>query len=80
MASDVATPVFVTGCRALGIPGKLLTAPLWRALADDSTPFAAAIKIYQDVTTRLAAWAEDAAGLLDGSAVPFPGAQVSRGC
>ena len=37
--ADLAVPEFIAGCRALGLIGKYITAPLWRHLVDDNVPF-----------------------------------------
>lgn len=75
VAADLAKPHLLSGCRALGIIGKLLTGPLWRFLVS-SEPFTSVFKVYDEVTSQMAAWAEDASDLMDGSGRPFSGADV----
>ena len=45
---------------------------------DDNVPFHEVIPTYQGLSSSLAAFAEDPTPLLDGTAVPFPGAKINR--
>ena len=76
--ADLAVPEFVAGCRALGLIGKYITAPLWRHLVDGNVPFHEVIPTYQGWASSIAAFAEDPTPFLDGTAVPFPGAKINR--
>ena len=74
--SDLHVDEYFVECRALGIIGKLITAPLWRYLVLPSNNFADAVVVYRQLADSLACYAEDASSLVDGSARAFPGANV----
>ena len=67
----------VVGCRALGLLGKFVTAPLWRFLESEA-PFSAVHGVYQEIETQLARWAEDPSELVDGTARPFQAAVIAE--
>ena len=77
VAADLNEIHYLTGCRALGIVGKIVTAPLWRFLVSDA-PFSDVAGVYQSLTQSFGAWAGDASDLLDGCACPFPGAKLHK--
>ena len=74
---DLLDPRFVTGCRAVGLFGKFVTAPMWRFLESDA-PFTSVHSVYQEVETQLARWSEDASELVDGTAKPFAAATITQ--
>ena len=43
---DLQVPAFLVGCRALGLIGKFITAPLWRYLVADGIPFDEVVNVY----------------------------------
>ena len=80
--SDLHVYEYLVGCEALGIIGKLITAPLWRYLVQPSNNFAdaVAVVVYRQLADSLACYAEDASSLVEGSARAFPGAYVHTSC
>ena len=77
VAADLNGIHLLTGCGALGIVGKIVTAPLWCFLVSDA-PFSDVAGVHQSLTQSSGAWAGDASDLLDGCACPFPGAKLHK--
>ena len=77
VAADLNEIHFLTGCRALGIVGNIITAALWRVLVSDAL-FSDVAGVYQSLTQSFGAWPGDASDLVDGSACAFPGAKLNK--
>ena len=63
--SDIKNPLYVQGCRALGIISKCVTAPLWRIL-ESNISMTGLSKEYQRLQSLLLEWSSDATLLLAG--------------
>ena len=71
---DANNELYISGCRALGLIDKLITAPLWRILESDlhiSTYFTKLLEF-------LAECGDDASEFLTGEKVPFPDTPVNK--
>ena len=77
VSADLGVPELVAGARALGLICKLVIAPLWRVLEDRRISILDMSSVYSAMHQKLTEWATDGSSLLDGSARPFPTAQVS---
>ncbi|XP_077869756.1 uncharacterized protein LOC144361819 [Saccoglossus kowalevskii] len=62
--------LYVAGCKVLGLFSKLVTAPLWR-LIEENTHILDMNGHYMDLVAYLDEVMEDATGFLDGSKFPF---------
>lgn len=76
--ADLAVPAFLTGCHALGIVGKFISAPLWRYLVQDDFPLHKIIPVNEELHKSLGQYERDASPLLDGVATAFTSAKVSQ--
>lgn len=67
---DVQVPLFIAGCRVLGLISKLITAPLWRLIEQDSHILDMNMH-YLELYTFLSEQSKDASDFMKGSS-PFP--------
>ena len=58
-------PLYLTGCRALGIVHKCITSPLWRIL-ESPLRMSELGQEYQRMRTQFLDWLNDASNLLEG--------------
>ena len=76
--ADLQVPAFLVGCRALGLTGKFITAPLWCYMVEDGIPFQEVVNVCQALAVSLGQYAEDAALLVNATATAFPGTKIVR--
>ena len=62
---DLKHPLYLTGCRALGIVRKCITSPLWRIL-ESPLSMSELGQEYQRMRTQFLDWLNDASNLLEG--------------
>lgn len=67
---DVQVPLFIAGCRVLGLISKLITVPLWRLIEQDSHILDMNMH-YLELYTFLSEQSNDASDFMKGSS-PFP--------
>lgn len=65
---DVQVPLFIAGCRVLGLISKLITTPLWRLIEQDILDMN---MHYLELYTFLSEQSKDASDFMKGSS-PFP--------
>ena len=68
--SDINNPIYIAGCKALGIINKLVTGPLWRLL-ESNVSITDMSAYYVQMVERFEAWASDASDLLHGKDTLF---------
>ena len=61
-------PVYVAGCRALGLIDKVVTGPLWRKLKDPSTSVLKMSHVYSEMKNKFDSWNNDANEFINGEA------------
>lgn len=62
---DLQHPLYLTGCRALGIVRKCITSPLWRILESPLSMSELGLE-YQRMHSQFLQWSSDASSLLEG--------------
>ncbi len=67
--ADLREPLYITGCRALGLLDKLVTGPLWRKLRESSISVLEMGSVYSEMKAKFDSWSADAHALIEGSAV-----------
>ena len=66
--SDIKNPVYICGCRALGLVDKIVTGPLWRKLQESSVSVLKMSDVYCELKAKFDGWSKDASNVIDGSA------------
>lgn len=66
--SDLRNPIYISGCRALGLIDKIVTGPLWRKLQESSISVLKMGAVYCELKERFELWSNDAHDVVDGSA------------
>ena len=66
--ADLRNPVYITGCRALGLIDKVITGPLWRKMMESSMSILQISNIYSEMKSKFDLWKEDAATVTKGEA------------
>lgn len=66
---DLKNPVFISGCRALGLIDKIVTGPLWRKLEQSSISALQMGSIYCEVKEKFDCWSSDSSMFIEGSAL-----------
>ena len=65
---DLKNPVFISGCRALGLVDKIVTGPLWRKLEKSSVSILDMGTAYCELKEKFDSWSKDASELIEGTA------------
>ena len=65
--ADLRNPVYITGCRTLGLVDKVITGPLWRKMMESSMSILQISSIYSEMK-KFDLWKEDAATVTKGEA------------
>ena len=58
--SDLSSPKYIAGCKALGIIDKVITGPLWRYLMQSTTSILKMSEVYSMMERKLEEWGQDA--------------------
>ena len=66
--ADLKNPVYMAGCRALGLIDKVVTGPLWRKLKDPSTSVLKMSHVYSEMKNKFDSWNNDANEFINGEA------------
>ena len=69
--ADLEEPLYLAGCRALGLISKVITTPLWRCLEDKSVHILELPDIYGKIQVALQRGTEHPEEFMDGSLSPF---------
>ena len=64
--ADLKNPVYISGCRALGL---VVTGPLWRQLRESTTSVLKTGSVYRELKRKFDSWSNNACPLLEGIAV-----------
>ncbi len=64
---DLKNPVYISGCRALGIIDKIVTGPFWRKLEESVSSVLEMSSTYSAMKLQFDSWTEDSSSLIDGS-------------
>lgn len=72
--ADLKNPIFMSGCRALGLIDKIVTGPLWRKIVESSMSALKMGSVYCEMKQKFDSWSNDACALIEGSAVFIEGA------
>ena len=67
--ADLRNPVYIAGCRALGLIDKVVTGPLWRKLRESSVSVLEMSSVYCEMKSKFDSWSGDAHALIEGSAI-----------
>ena len=65
---DLKNPVYMAGCRALGLIDKVVTGPLWRKLKDPSISVLKLSHVYSEMKNKFDSWNNDANEFINGEA------------
>ena len=66
--ADLKNPVYMAGCRALGLIDKVVTGPLWRKLKDPSISVLKMSHVYSEMKNKFDSWNNDANKFINGEA------------
>ena len=69
--TDIETPEYLAGCKALGLVNKVITAPLWRVMESRDTSILDMNMRFETLLACLERWSLDASVLLAGEATLF---------
>ena len=78
VAADLAEPVYLAGCKALGLINKLLTGPLWRVL-ESKMSILDMNEVYTSMRDQFKVWSEDASSFLEGQTALFDDTTIKHG-
>ena len=78
VAADLAEPVYLAGCKALGLINKLLTGPLWRVL-ESKMSILDMNEVYTCMRDQFKVWSEDASSFLEGQTALFDDTTIKHG-
>ena len=67
--ADLKDPMYIAGCRALGLIDKVVTGPLWRKLRESPILVLEIGSVYCELKTKFDSWSVDASAVIEGSAV-----------
>ena len=67
--NDLKSPLYIAGCRALGLIDKVVTGPLWRKIQDSLTSVLDMGPVYCELVEKFDSWGLDAQSFTDGSAL-----------
>ena len=65
---DLKNPLYIAGCRALGLIDKVITGPLWRKIKDSSVSVLGMGHVYSELLEKFDSWSLDAQSFIEGSA------------
>ena len=68
--ADLNEPIFLAGCKALGLINKLVTGPLWRTLESDIS-ILEINKVYTKLRDKFCEWSADSTEILEGANTLF---------
>ena len=66
---DLKNPLYIAGCRALGLIDKVITGPLWRKIKDSSVSELGMGNVYSELLEKFDSWSLDAQSFIEGSAI-----------
>ncbi|XP_041452431.1 uncharacterized protein LOC121405570 [Lytechinus variegatus] len=69
--ADLAEPLYMAGCRALGLVSKIITAPLWRCLEDKEIHILDLPQVYRKIEDALKRGAEHPQEFMEGLTQPL---------
>ena len=75
VAADLAEPVYLAGCKALGLINKLLTGPLWHVLESKMS----ILDVHTSMRDQFKVWSEDASSFLEGRTALFDDTTIKHG-
>ena len=78
VAADLAEPVYLAGCKALGLINKLLTGPLWHVL-ESKMSILDMNEVYTSMRDQFKVWSEDASSFLEGQTALFDDTTIKHG-
>lgn len=64
--ADLKNPVYIAGCRALGLIDKVITGPLWRKLKEPSISVLQMSHVYSEMKNKFDSWNNDASEFANG--------------
>ena len=64
---DLKNPIYISGCRALGLIDKIVTGPFWRKLEESVSSVLEMSSTYSEIKKQFDSWAEDSSSLIEGS-------------
>ena len=67
--ADLNNPVYIVGCRVLGLLDKIITGPLWRKLRESSLSVLDMGTFYCEMKESFDSWGKDASSVITGVAV-----------
>lgn len=67
--ADIRNPMYIAGCRALGLVDKMVTGPLWRKMQESTCSILGMGNTYCRMKEKFDAWSENSEELIEGSAV-----------
>ena len=67
--ADLNNPVYIVGCRVLGLLDKIITGPLWRKLRESSLSVLDMGSVYCEMKESFDSWGKDASSVITGVAV-----------
>ena len=67
--ADLNEPIYLSGCRALGLIDKVVSGPLWRKLRESSVTMLEMSDVYCRLKAKFDSWSSDAHEVLEGNAV-----------
>ena len=66
--ADLKNPVYMAGCRALGLVDKVITGPLWRKLKESTISVLQMSNVYSEMKNKFDSRSNDASGFIKGKA------------
>ena len=67
--ADLRNPMYIAGCRALGLVDKMVTGPLWRKIQESSISILELGNTYCRMKEKFDKWSENSEEVIEGSAV-----------
>ena len=68
VATDLNEPMYISGCRALGLIDKIVTGPLWRKSVESSVSILEMSNVYSEMKIKFEEWSTDSYSLIEGIA------------
>ena len=69
VGNDLQEPMYLAGCRALGLVDKIITGPLWRKLQESSMSVLKMSEVYSNISEKFDQWSLNAQGVVEGTAL-----------
>ena len=66
---DLKNPLFISGCRALGLVDKVITGPLWRKIQESSISVLQMGTVYCELKEKFDSWLLNAQEVVNGNAI-----------